>query len=273
MIKWFLDAGLSDKTPVAEWHKVYFLNRLILVCMVINIAIFIVDLILGVYINAFSNLALLVIYLPMYLLHHRGKYVLVRNVFLSIMISFVVLMSIVTFHQDRWTETENIMFAVFAGVTSLYVGQMRVILSLLMGGILVALKYYKFQYFGSSFDSDFTLTIVNTSISLVAIFFFMRVFQVEFYKTLGKITKLNGVLKGQSETLIQNEKRLIQLDKSRNKLLSIVIHDLKNPLNLLQGLMLLNERNLGSLEERKTLSDKVKRSILSINQMIDNFLV
>ncbi len=271
-MKWFLNAGLTSDTPPSEYLRVYYLNRLILVCMIINVSVFVIDMFLGVYVNGFANLGLLSIYLPLYYLHHKGKYVLVRNIFSFIMISFIMIMSVATFHQNRWTETENIFYAVFVGVFSLYQGKPRIILCVLVAVILAALKYYKTMYFNLPLDSDFTLTMVNTSITLVGGYFFLSQFQSELYRAVKKVTDLNDQLASTSQELMEKQERLKVLNESRNKLFSIVTHDLKNPLSQLTSLIELSDKNFLEAKQQREFNAEIKNNLLQVSAMMDKVI-
>lgn len=271
-MKWFLNAGLTSETPPSEYLRVYYLNRLILVCMIINVSVFVIDMFLGVYVNGFANLGLLSIYLPLYYLHHKGKYVLVRNIFSFIMISFIMIMSVATFHQNRWTETENIFYAVFVGVFSLYQGKPRIFLCVLVAALLVALKYYKTLYFNLPIDSDFTLTMVNTGITLVGGYFFLSQFQSELFRAVKRVTKLNDQLASTSQALMEKQERLKVLNDSRNKLFSIVTHDLKNPLSQLTSLMELSDKNVLDPIQQREFNNEIKNNLKQVRGTMDKVI-
>ncbi len=272
-MKWLLNAGLTDSTPVSERTKVYLLNRLILVCMSINIGIFVLDMFLGVYVNGLANLGLISIYYPLYLLHHKGKYALVRNLFSILINTFIVVMSVATYHQDRWTETENILFASIAATIFLYNKRGRIAAVLIVSIILFGLKFYKFQYFGLPWDSNFTLTIVNNSLTIVALYFFMAAFQKEFTSAVERTVFLNDGLNRQKEELEIKEKRLTELNDTKNKLFSVVAHDLKNPLNLLYGLVQMSNDGNFSGPELKSHNERIQKNLHSVNHMLNNVLI
>ncbi len=272
-MKWFLNAGLTDKTPVKERHKVFLLNRLIFVTLVINLTIFVIDIILGVYVNALANLAFVVIYYPLFYLHHRGKYALARGVFIIAINAFIVTMTLATYHQDRWTETENILFASIAGIVFLYDKRYRVYLLAILTIVLFGLKFYKFLYFSVPVDTNFILTIVNSSIAITAIYFFSSAFQKEFTEALDRTVRLNDSLNQQKMVLEENEKRLSELNKAKNKLFSIVAHDLKSPINLLNSLLYYSNSENFDKDELNRYNAKVRENMNMVNHMLDNVLI
>lgn len=234
---------------------------------------FFVDMILGLYENAVYNLMFSLIYGPLFFLHHEQKYYSVRNLFSIIMIGFVSYMSVITFHQGRLTETENIMYGVFAGAMFMYSGKSRIFVLFTIVGIFFGLKYYKFHYFETPLNSDFSLTIINSTIALIGILFFMTVFESEFKKTFNHVIELNLDLISQKRLLEQSKIELDDINKTNTKLFSIIAHDLKNPLNLLNGLVHLTGDEDVTAEEMAELKFRTQENLNTVIHMIDNVLI
>jgi signal transduction histidine kinase len=272
-LNWFLEAGLTEETPITERHRVFFLNRLLLVSAFINITMFFVDMMVGLYINAISNLMIMLIYGPLFFLHHEKKYYSVRNLFTFLMVGFVAYMSVATYHHGRWTETENIMFGCFAGAMFMYGGKARIFILVFMLCVFFGLKYYKFNYFETPINEDFTLTIINSSIALIAVSFFMIIYEGEFKKSINHVVELNLELVGQKRLLEQSKLELSEINKTNTKLFSIIAHDLKNPLNLINGLVHLCDDNDITKEELQELKYRTRENLNTVIQMIDNVLI
>lgn len=272
-MKRLLNAGLTPDTPLRERTKVFLLNRLILISLIVNLLIFIIDMILGVYINGFANLVFVLIYYPLFALHQKGKYVQVRSIYMIAMLSFITLMSVVSIYQQRWTETENILYAAFPAVIYLYDKKVRNVFVLVIIILLYGLKYYKTAYLEVPFDANLILTYVNTTIAVAVLIAFSISFKYEFTNALENTIRLNEDLSNQKDKLEENEAKLVKMNKTKNKLFSIVAHDLKNPLNLLNGLVFITKNQELTREELDQYAEMVQKNLGKVNLMMDNVLV
>ena len=73
--------------------------------------------------------------------------------------------------------------------------------------------------------------------------------------------------------LKEKEQRLEQLNQTKNKLFSIIAHDLKNPINLLQGLVHISKDGLMTPEENQLFIDRIQKNLGSVSHMLENLLV
>ncbi|MFT4834774.1 MAG: signal transduction histidine kinase [Marinoscillum sp.] len=271
--KWFLEAGLTEDTPIAERYKVFFLNRILLFCAVMGSILIVADLFTSLYSNAISNSVLLLVYWALFYLHHQKRYFLVRNSFTGIMIVFISYFSIAALQQGRWTDTEIIMFGVFAGTFFLYNGLSRKLILLIIVGTYIGLKAYKFYYLQLEFDNNFFLTILNMSIALSSVAFFMAIFEKELKNSIGNIVALNLDLNHQKRLLEVSESNLQEINKTNKKLFSIVAHDLRNPMNLMYGLVELSDNKDITEAELSNLKSRTKENLKNVVNTMNNVLI
>ncbi len=270
---WYLEAGLTKNTPIQERHKVYFLNRVLIFCAAMGISLIIIDLFTGLYANAITNFILILVYLPLFQLHHQQRYFLVRNAFFVIIMLFIAYFSIGAFHQGRWTETEIILFGVFAGSFFLYNGRSRKMILILVVTVYFGLTAYKFYYLQQNFDNNFFLTILNISIALCSVAFFMSMFEKELRKSIDSIVELNLDLSHQRDLLEVSESELKEINKTNKKLFSIVAHDLRNPLNQMFGLVELCDSKDITEIELSNLKSRTKENLNNVVSTMDNVLI
>lgn len=99
--------------------------------------------------------------------------------------------------------------------------------------------------------------LVNATISLLIAFL------IERYK------RLNFV---QREELVNARRKIEELNNLKTRLISVLSHDLSSPLNSLQGLLQLKKHNLLSAQELDHHSEKVKKSIENVLDMLQNLV-
>jgi signal transduction histidine kinase len=106
-------------------------------------------------------------------------------------------------------------------------------------------------------ENQFLLSVVIVAtliILLLALFYVIRQKQ-----------KSNGILRAQKEYLDE-------LNHLKDKLFSVISHDLRSPLNSLQGLMYLIENNMVSEAELKANLAELSKSTRSMSDLIDYLL-
>lgn len=92
--------------------------------------------------------------------------------------------------------------------------------------ILIA-KLYKYWTIENDYGRDFVLLIVNTIVHCLGLYIFLIFIKRDHFRTQRKLEESN---------------------RTKNKLLSILAHDIRSPLSNLQALLSLNEK--GMLEEK-----------------------
>ena len=73
--------------------------------------------------------------------------------------------------------------------------------------------------------------------------------------------------------LKEKEIKLQRLNDTKNKLFSIIAHDLKNPINLLQGLVHLSKDGGLEAEEQEIFIDRIQKNLGSVSHMMENLLL
>lgn len=76
----------------------------------------------------------------------------------------------------------------------------------------------------------------------------------------------------QREELVNARRKIEELSNLKTRLISILSHDLSSPLNSLQGLLQLKKHNLLSAQELDHHSEKVKKSIENVLDMLQNLV-
>jgi signal transduction histidine kinase len=94
-----------------------------------------------------------------------------------------------------------------------------------------------------------------------------------FYrKNMQEKEKLNTLLIKQKEEILQQNDSLIKLNKDKNKLFSILTHDLKSPINSIKQLLDLFNLELLNDQEKKEIIQHLQKQIKQTDQMMDELL-
>jgi len=100
-----------------------------------------------------------------------------------------------------------------------------------------------------------------------------------YFKSYKQKNKDNGMLQLQkeeiqlqSESIQQQNKRLEELNLLKNKLLSIISHDFRSPLNSLKGVLTLMSQGVLTNEEMKMLSTDINANVGVALHLLDNLL-
>ncbi len=118
---------------------------------------------------------------------------------------------------------------------------------------------------------------IRNMLSLALIF--SLVIAVILWKKNKERAIINSVLETQKTQLIEQSNMLsiqaVELKETNNvkdKLFSLVAHDLRNPLNSLKGVFFLVKNNSLSLEELQYIMAKIESEVLRIDEMMANLL-
>jgi len=92
------------------------------------------------------------------------------------------------------------------------------------------------------------------------------------FRTNRKARAANRLLKEKNELIEQQTQQLVGLNATKDKLMSIIGHDLRGPLNSLRGMMDLLNKSLISQEEFIQLSKKIKTNVDFVYTDLENLL-
>ena len=97
-----------------------------------------------------------------------------------------------------------------------------------------------------------------------------------YYLRVDRLKKAEALLKKevskQTKELVENNKKLEELDREKDGIIGIMAHDLRGPLNNIQGLSQLIESNENLDDEQKTYIGYIHKSVRNGNSLITNLL-
>lgn len=87
-----------------------------------------------------------------------------------------------------------------------------------------------------------------------------------------KIKKSNTLLKDKNELIIQQKNELQTLNQVKDRLFSIISHDLRNPLNTLHSYLKLADNETIAVEKRELFKVQTMMAVINTSDMLDNLL-
>ena len=110
------------------------------------------------------------------------------------------------------------------------------------------------------------------SMLIAAILGVILFFSVLFYRNMREKDKQNKLLTAQQEQLERQKEELGKVNTTKDRLFSIVAHDLRAPLGSLRALLSLWDAKMLSPEKFEDISFKVKSNVNSLHVSLENLL-
>jgi signal transduction histidine kinase len=112
--------------------------------------------------------------------------------------------------------------------------------------------------------------VITFSLAILIIISFIFIWIL--YQSRQKVSKVNTVTLHQKEEIERQAKELVELNILKDKLLSIMSHDLRSPLASLTGILSLLDQDMISPEEFVMLKNGMNKQLSSVSLLLDNLL-
>ncbi len=262
-IKDFLTIEDKELSPY-EQKKVNQLNVINACYAVIAFVLAAFNLFLHRYTQLIIEISLIgTIFLPAILLQKKGHYVLGRNYFTLSMLFIMTTMCIINISSGEFLQTQNIYLTLAPALVILYERIQKVILYVSTIALFFTMHVYDYMARGIALDSSFFTNSMVYLAVLLAIYYFVGSYKDAFFRVYLEQLELIRILEKQKDELEDT-------NETKNKLFSIVAHDLKRPMHMLTGLLQMEGKIPES--ELKNYRNQVKESVEGINSLIENVL-
>ena len=161
-------------------------------------------------------------------LNHVGRPVLASLLLMNFTWIGIAIASYVTYMTDLSAETENWLYATMAMVIFLFDGKNKIFHGVMVFSVICTLKYLKYDLLGMEMGQDFAILIINTTVLAFSLYF-----------------SLDIIRRGMSELL----EELSESNESKNRLMSILAHDIRSPLSTFEALLSVGEAGIISKED------------------------
>jgi signal transduction histidine kinase len=162
-----------------------------------------------------------------YWLNYKEKYLAASLALINITCASIFSASIIAYNFSMLAEPENWLFAFVTVAVFLLDGFLLIAQFVFIFLEILIAKLFKYWTIENDYGRDFVLLIVNTAVHCLGLYIFLIFIKKDHFKTQHKLEESN---------------------RTKNKLLSILAHDIRSPLSNLQTLLSLNEK--GMLEEK-----------------------
>lgn len=279
----FLHKGINTKLDSIEAKRVYYVNALALICLGTSVLMIVPYLLLNIHILAWVCMGFIPIYLASYLFNIKGKSTISRTIlFAAITINIFVLAILLGNSINMsvfYLPLIVILFLLYdKNQRGTFLGSVILLTFIsVLGYVINSLKIGSLIPFSA--DEIFIINTVFNGVALFGTILLTYVFVFLF-------EKMHVSLEDKNQTLLKERDHLyrstIQLNKNakeqedlielKTTLLSIVSHDVRQPVNSLLGISELMLTTKISEDEIQLFGSKLKESSLNVSQMLDNLL-
>jgi len=231
--------GLESHENPLEYRRVLMINRFVVFAMALSVLLLVINTYYGLYVPLVINVVTVVMLLPVLWMNRSKMYMLSSLYFVNFLCLAVFVASYYAFTQNRFTETENILFALLAVSIFLFDGKWRWLQLVLIIAEIFMLKYFKVRFAGGFSDVELALTMVNVAVVSLAILYFLSVFKSVMIRSLDVSMEQEKVLYSLIDHVpifmaligldrrykMVNEKYVIAFGKPRNQIIGAISKD------------------------------------------------
>ena len=223
--------GHADSLSTYDAFKLQIVNRLAVLCIAVALILIIINLIFENYVGILIDFgAVVLVGLPVLLFNKWKKYQISIYVFLF---GFHLALIAGTYHTIIEGRQNGVEYLFIPGMIAiiLLVSRIGQYISVLLNFlILTSLNFIRYEYFDTGdFSTYFRLTLILFAAYLM-VYFFVANFKNQLFRTLANTERLNA-------NLLDKEEALLDSNKSKDRMFSIIAHDLRAPLASVQGLL------------------------------------
>ena len=160
-LKKITNIGLSPNMSGIDRRRVVFTNHLICSSIGILLLLLIANTITGTYTGAIIDVIVALVFASLLWLNHKKQHLLVSLLYLNLTVAAVYIATQLAFKENRFSETENFLYA-FLSVAVFLLDRWKMLLqSLFLVAALIVIKTDKFVVMNAPLDINYTMTIVN----------------------------------------------------------------------------------------------------------------
>ncbi|NQZ78294.1 MAG: HAMP domain-containing histidine kinase [Ekhidna sp.] len=242
------------------------MNQLAVLCIGIAGILVFINLIFQNYIGIIIDLsAILLIGLPVLLLNRSGRYSLAVYLFL---LGFHITLFMGTYHTILEGRQNGVEYLFIPGAISTIIllrGLPQYLGVLINFVVLLSLIFIRFEFYGGGNSSTYSRSMMILFAAYLMVYFFVANFKNKLFKTVENAEQLNAELSKKEEALVDS-------NKSKDQLFSIIAHDLRAPLASVQGLLEPSIIRSMNKEDYLLYAEKVKDRVDVITSTMNGLL-
>lgn len=279
----FLYKGISSDADAVEAKSIYFANVLSTLCLVVSALMIIPYVLFSIHVLAWICLIFSPVYLMCFYYNTQGKTKLAKSVLFAAIVLNIFTLSYVLGSKINmsifYLPLIVILFLLYdKDQKHAFLYSVILLAAVCVGGFIINNSKIDSVVSFSEEEIFFINTAFN-GISLLGTIFLTYIFVMSSEQTMKFLTFRNQALLNERDKLYQSTIELnkttqeqVDLSELKTKLISIISHDVRQPVNNLLSLSEMMISSKISEAEIKYLGEKLKESTLHVYQMLDNLL-
>ncbi|WP_436517034.1 sensor histidine kinase [Ekhidna sp. To15] len=254
----------DDAISFYDLHKANILNKISGFAIMISILLSTSNLIL----QRYPQLIIIVffmsfVFVATILLQKYRRYSLARNYFCLIQLPLIIAACIYNVSTGAYVNTENLFLILAAIFVIIFDKELKFLFYVITVASFFSIRFYEYYARGISLDDMFYISSTIYLVVFMSIYYFINSYMNAFLKVCQDQKLFINQIEVQKSRLEKN-------NRTKNKLFSMVSHDLRNPLHMLTGLLQLEEElpEQELVEHRK----KIKEKVVRINALMETVL-
>jgi signal transduction histidine kinase len=268
-----LNNGSTNELPALDVIRLHVVNGAVVLLTLSQIVLIVLRLVLDpkydltILLN--SLIALLAI--PVLYLNKMRLYVAAKTVF------YIGALTLITYiaydHAINGTSTNTELILVACSIFSvlLFKGLIKYLSFIAIFGSYVFIIFIKMR----TVDPVATLgrnELINPVLAFITVFVLTSLYLVAYNRSQRMVLEKNAELNRQKEHIESQSKKLQELNDQKDKLFSIISHDLRNPLNSLNGLLSLISRDYITEQDFKEQLPILSKNMIATSDLLNNLL-
>lgn len=223
--------GLSQRLGTYDAFKLQIVNRLAVLCIGVAAILISINVAFQNYVGIVIDIgAVVFVGMPVLLLNKYKRYVAAIFLFLF---GYHLALVAGTYHSIMEGRQSGLEYLFIPGVISIIIlvsGFRQYLAVFINFALFMILNYVRFEYnHEGEVATYFRLSLILFTAYLM-VYYFVISFKTQLFRALNSAESLNKELVGKEEALLDS-------NKSKDRLFSIIAHDLRSPLALIQGLL------------------------------------
>ncbi len=251
LIKRLLKSGIRGDENTLVFQRMKLVNALTLAIQLFAFSLLVIVLFYGLYVQALIGGVTIILLSLTYWLNARGMYPQSAYYMVNFTSLGILFASYQAYSTSVFAETENWLFAFLVIAVFLFDGWLMLVQFAILFAEICVSKYVKYQMFGLEMGRDFDLLIINSIVLSLGIYLALVIVKESLRRALN---------------------RLNDADIAKTKLLSLLAHDLKNPISTFESLLDVGETDKLSKEEFKMVQSGIKARFQPIKESIHGLL-
>jgi signal transduction histidine kinase len=218
------------------------------------------------------NLSIGLLVFPVLYLNKLKRYTAAKLIFFACGLTLITTICWIHASHGGDVNTEIILLACSIFSVLLFDGLVKYIFFAAIFSCYVFIVTVRLQQQNSTieFDRD---NLLNPLLAFSAILILTSLYRVAYDKSQRIILAKNEELNRQKEQIEVQAEKLQEINRQKDKLFSIISHDIRNPLNSLSGLMTLIEKDWITERDFKQPLPGLSKNLQAISDLLNNLLL